>query len=240
MNKPFHMLPLILTLIGIIILCALGTWQLQRLAWKTNILDSIDAQYDSRAQEDLLIEPSVLESNFDFKRALLVGKWVYENQIQLGPRTHDGQIGYFIITPFDLIDGGILIVNRGWVPLDWPIEQDSAQMNNAAFITGLIKRPPRPNMFTAKNSPEKNQWVHLDVKDIQNAFTLESPVYDYVMLLESELPDENTNPWPKPIAKASKPRLNNNHLQYALFWFTMAGILAVIYVLRFHVKPRKN
>lgn len=235
-NKSIQVMPLIITAFGVALLCYLGVWQLQRLSWKENILAQIDAQYQQRSNEDLLIDPSVLEQDFKYKRALLVGQWDYKNQIPLGPRTHNGKIGYHIITPFEVIDGGILLVNRGWVSQDWPLEMDSAQIPLPAFITGLIQRPPKPNMFTANNSPEKNQWVHLDIEDIKAAHSLEEPVYQYVMLLESELPEGNINDWPPPIVKATKPHLNNNHMQYAIFWFVMAGALIVIYVLRFHYK----
>lgn len=230
-----QILPLSLTLIGVAILCSLGLWQLDRLQWKQAMLEQIEQEY-TKPDETLLIEASELDGVFAYKRARLVGEWDYQNQIHLGPRTYNHQIGYHIITPFNVLGGRTLLINRGWVPLDWPVAQDSAQGLSPAFVIGLIKKPPRPNAFTAANDAEKNQWVHLDVQDIAAAKSLTHEPYDYIMRLEHEVPAENVQAWAKPIAQATKPMLNNNHQQYAWFWFTMAGILIVIYGLRFHYK----
>lgn len=236
MSDKIQILPLALTLCGIAVLCTLGTWQLQRLAWKEGVLSKIEAEY-KKSREDLIIDPAFLNENFEYKRALIAGTWHYDKQIAITPRTHDGKVGHHIITPLSVIGGGTLLVNRGWVALDWPFDKDTAQDKASAFVTGLIKRPPRPNAFTPDNNLEKDKWYHLVLSDVVKAKDLQSPVYEYVMLLETELPEAQQS-WASPIAKANKPRLNNNHIQYAIFWFTMAGILLVIYVLRFHGSKR--
>ena len=37
----------ILTVIGVVVLCTLGTWQLDRLAWKKDLIAKLDAAYAS-------------------------------------------------------------------------------------------------------------------------------------------------------------------------------------------------
>ncbi len=222
----------LLTLTGFAILCSLGTWQLQRLGWKTELLAAITAAEaaDPMRQELTADYLSALPADTIMVRGFSEGVFLHEAAIRIGPRTHNGRPGHHILTPFETLDNHILLVNRGWVPLD---AQDYAQPQDARIITGTARRPDTPNMFVPANNPAAGQWYALRLDDIAAAQGLQN-VLPYVLYLDGD----DTADQAYPLATAIKWRPNNNHLSYALFWFFMAGTLLVIYYLRF-IRPQE-
>lgn len=224
------------TLLGVCILCGLGTWQLQRLEWKTEILAALESA-KQRSGVPLFLSPQIDELSkaaheTDLIRYVFVeGRWLHDKEIAIGPRTWNGKPGYHILTPLRLDDGGILLVNRGWVPQD---KKDKAShVNNSARIMGMLRRPPPPNPFTPANNPDKNDWYRIDLAQIAAARNLESlaPLVLYIHL------DTDHPEWPMTEALEWKPP--NDHLQYAVFWFAMAAILVVVFGLRFLIRSRE-
>jgi surfeit locus 1 family protein len=211
---------------GLIVLCSLGTWQVKRLAWKTELLTQIDAIY--AAEPERLGREQLFQESPEpvfIARGTVRGRYVYSKEIMIQPRTHNGKTGYHVITPFALEDGGGLLVNRGWVPRDWKNTKSDKQKKKT--ITGVLRRPERANLFVPGNDPDNNQWYRLDVEEIIRHHDLKymSPYVFYAETLE-----ENSE-FPIPHDKNWRPR--NSHLQYAFFWFSMAGLLVLIYILRF-------
>lgn len=222
MKKP-PIIATFLMLLGVAILCSLGTWQLNRLEWKEKLVAKLEAEYAKDASVEIL-GPDDIKGNFDFKRGTLRGTYDYDKQVRVGPRVYEHIPGDHIITPFRLRDGSTILVNRGWVSDAW---RDDKQGQENATVTGLIRLPAANNSLTPKNVPEKKQWYSIIPTEIGTHYGLEN-VSPYVLYIE------NTDPRaPYPIAAATKPDLPNNHFQYALFWFAMAGTLVTIYALRF-------
>lgn len=224
----------VFTLIGIVILCLLGGWQLQRMAWKNEILHHLDEAYAANPMDKKLTYAALLDAgkeNAMFLRGHAAGQFLYQNEIAVGPRSYRGMPGYQIITPMALEDGGILLINRGWVPEDRkdPAARREGQLPGRQVVTGLARIPPEPGAFTPDNIPDKGEWYRANIDDVAVHFGLRQ-VAPY--LLTAERPDHPTYGYPLPEEGPWRP--TNNHLGYALFWFAMAGVLAVIYGLRFY------
>jgi surfeit locus 1 family protein len=207
-------------------LCGLGVWQLKRLEWKNEIISALDAEFNlDTAQNE--IKPSDIKGDFRFKRGTLRGVLDYSAQIRIGPRTHESQPGNFIFTPLRLTDGTYVMVNRGWAPQNWVPEDETKTPEGEILITGLIRKPDDHNSFTPDNVPEKNEWYYFNAGEIAAAKNI-APISPYV--LYPDPPEVFIN---YPLATNSRPQFKNDHLQYAIFWFTMAVVLCVIYALRF-------
>lgn len=222
----------ILTIIGLLILCALGTWQLQRLAWKEGLLAQLSLAAtqppvggavllaDTTGGQDLAWRPAAVYGLYDTTHAFLVG-----------PRTRDGAAGYHLITPLQIAEDdappATLLVNRGWVPA-MPEELP------AGFLTvhGLLRLPENANMFVPANDPANNQWFRIDIAQIATEMSLQN-ILPYVLYAEGEDPADPVMTVGGAYHDAGGPRLPNNHRGYAFFWFAMAGVLAAIYALRF-------
>ncbi len=225
-SKNFPLLATLFTLIGIGVLCTLGSWQLQRLEWKRELLSGLEEEYRKDAGQTLL-GPADIDEKFQFRRGTIRATYLPGTQILIAPRTHDGEAGMHVLAAAALADGSTLLVNRGWAPQG---AQPGPPPPDRDLLTGLFRPPPARNAFTPKNLPEENQWYHPDPDDIAQRFGLEN-IRPYILYLETQ--DDELF-----ITQATAPNLNNNHLQYAAFWFAMAGVLAVIYVLRFWVIKR--
>ncbi len=212
----------IFTLLGIAVLCTLGNWQLQRLEWKSAIIAKLDAAYESDHSQPLNTE------NFeagDFRYGAIEGIFQPGKAILLGPKTKDKEIGYDLIVPLKTKEG-TLLVNMGWTEYaikDLPIHHVKGR--NIRF-EGLA-RVPRWNAFTPANEPEEELWFKPDIAEITTVKALKNPL-PFMLFAESasykfDAAFPNNQRW----------NPNNNHLQYAIFWFAMAGVLAIIYGLRF-------
>ncbi len=218
----------ILTVFGVFVLCSLGYWQLHRLQWKAEILADMDAQYEVDAP-NTPVSLDFSSDNVAFMRGYITGIFDYDKSIMLQPRVHDGEVGYHVITPF-IVEEDIyswILVNRGWVPFDW--EKQSSTAGGEVKIVGMLRRPPKVSSFVPDNNPDEDMWYKVDVEQIAKTKGIEgvSPNIFYV--------EDDANGDKYPIASATRVEVNNNHAQYALFWFSMAVAMIAIYLLRFVV-----
>jgi surfeit locus 1 family protein len=230
------------TLISLVILCTLGTWQLQRLSWKTVLLANIQAEIHKDAAGFIVTPQDIPQSPEDtfFMRGTVQGVFDYKNEIRLGPKAADGFFMNQILTPLIFESGETLLVQRGWamektVDLEAINRQRTGQRE---WVSGYFRKPqagyPIHKFIGIENSPAMNRWHYINIAQIAQAKGL-NMVLPVVLYAE----DASYAPaaWPK--IEYQDIRLpNNNHKHYAAFWFTMAGVLLLIFVLRFCVTRR--
>lgn len=196
-------------------LLSLGFWQLNRLAWKTEIIKSIEAQE--------AVDPTTvrldLSKDVEFQRGYIEGRFLNKPAVQIHPRTNDdGTVGHHVIYPFKTDEGQNIVVNVGWhhgetIHLP-PIGKQK--------ITGYLRTPDRKSSFTPANNTNQNQFYSIDIQDLEAFYNVK--LFDKVIYLDSAFPT------------MQKPR--NKHAQYAIFWFGMAGLLPLL-VLIFIWRRRK-
>lgn len=234
MKKRFPYIATLCVIMAISILCGLGRWQLQRLEWKTALLERLDAEYKKDA-ELIEITPQDLDEDFALRRGTVRGAYEFENQIAWIPRLYDRDPrqsvpGKDIITPLRLSDGSLILVDRGWAPSAWDPESEDPRPKGSLTVTGTIRPLSEHNPFTAQNKPDKGQWYHPD-PDEYAAFYKIKNMRPYIVFRE-DIDRDGAYPLPS----HDRPEISNNHLQYAIFWFAMAFALAVIYMVRFFIK----
>src|ERR1700761_5540671 len=97
----------------LVLLLGLGTWQLQRLAWKTDILARLDAA-QQQAPIPLGDKPS------PFARVAATGKLRPDLAARYGADTRglpSGTIpGAYLIVPLERPGAAPVLVDLGWVP----------------------------------------------------------------------------------------------------------------------------
>jgi surfeit locus 1 family protein len=211
------------------LLIALGTWQLQRMVWKRELIAARTAQ--------LALPPLVLTGASSgassgepvpaFRRVRAAGVFLHGKELTLGPRARDGVPGYRIITPLRLAGGAIVLVDRGWVPLDRrdPATRAQGQVTGRLEVVGRVRPAPRRGRFTPENQPEKGVWFTIDVAEMAAWLGLRG-VLPYAVEAGPA-----PNPGGLPKGAAFEVRLSDTHLQYAITWYALAAALAVIYVL---------
>ena len=136
-----------------------------------------------------------------------------------------GGAGYEIVTPLRLDDGGVVFVNRGFVPAEKkdPSSRDApGRSRGKSTVTGLMRRPESRNLFTPPDEPDNNLWFTRDPAALAAHWGLADAAPFSVDA------DATPNPggWPK--GGATVMTIPNNHLSYALTWFALAATLAAV------------
>lgn len=215
-------------------LITLGTWQVQRLQWKNDIIAKLKIVYADNAVANHYDFDDLQITNDDLPvlYGSITGRYNYDKEILVGPRTMDGDIGYFVITPLNLKQGNVF-VHRGFIKVENKERVSETHMNKPINVSGLF-RIPDWNSFTPNNNPENDVWTKLDLKQIAAAKNLTSvaPVLLYA---------EETSA-PHALLKQQKERWmpRNKHQQYAIFWFGMAFVLAMLIGLYIRSLKAKN
>jgi len=219
--------------LAFIVLIGLGTWQIQRKAWKEGLIAALDAQLaappmalpapatwpnlDQKADEYRRVS---FDAQFDYaKEALVYGAASAFRPDVSGP-------GYWVFTPARLADGGVIVVNRGFVPEDRKDAKSRAAGDVAGpiAVTGAMRWPDSRHWFTPNDDPSHNLWFTRDPSAIAAAKGLGAVAPFYV---EQETP---VPPGGLPAPGKLVVNLPNNHLQYALTWYGLAIVLVVVFV----------
>ncbi len=220
----------ICTVIAIAVLCGLGTWQVKRLIWKQALLDNIQSEYekDTRITRLDLRDLVRLKEN-RVKKGFIDGRFDYTKEIHVGPRQFDGGFGYDIYTPFTMNNGANILVNRGWVRTQKVLQSKRLEtlVKGQMRLYGVARIPDKPWAIAAQNAPVKDLWIHADplqVAKVKGIPNMVAPVF--------YMQDSSVN-IPTLVQRSDDWKIANNHLQYSIFWFAMAGILGLIYWIRF-------
>ncbi|MFC5385261.1 SURF1 family protein [Aquamicrobium segne] len=221
----------VLGLIVLAILLALGTWQVQRLAWKEGLLATIEQRMHApplglRDAEQLFAQTG----DVDYVPLSVQGTFLHEGERHF-LATWNGQSGFYVYTPLKLEDGRFLLVNRGFVPYD---KKDAAsraqgQIEGNVTITGLARNPlgEKPSSLIPDNDLAKNVFYWKD-RDVMAA-TAGLPA-GYVLVPFFLDADETPNPGGWPVGDVTIIALPNNHLGYAVTWYGLAAALVGVMV----------
>lgn len=215
---------LMAVLAGLTVLCALGTWQVQRLYWKEGLLATIDERITAEPRS--LGEIAAMQEagqDIEYIPVHLRGRFLHDRE-QHFFATHKGASGWYVYTPLELADGsGILFVNRGFVPYDRKdvATRAEGQVAGEVEITGLARAVPgeKPSSVVPDNDPAKNiyYWKDLSGMSVQAGFRMPEQVVR--MFVDA---DDAPNPGGLPVGGVTRIDLPNNHLQYAITWFGLA------------------
>jgi surfeit locus 1 family protein len=217
------------TLAAFVCLLALGTWQVQRLAWKEGLIAAIDARMNSAPLPLAEIERKFAEtSDVDYFPVSLAGTILREREQYL-LSTHEGQSGWNIYAPLQLPDQRIVMLNRGFVPYDLrdQAKRGDAPRDSSAQITGLARNPltSKPSSITPENDPAKNVWYWKDLKSMAaNAGVSRERLLPFFI---DDWTDRKSGTLP--VTRTTIVSLPNNHLQYAITWYGLAAALAAVW-----------
>jgi surfeit locus 1 family protein len=200
--------------------CALGTWQLYRLQWKTALISEITFGLDSTPVK----YSNTIKKNY--QRVVSEGKFNFEDQIYLYSLNESGKPGYDVITPYKTLKNENVLVNRGWINKNLKGNLEINLKENEVKITGLLREIYKANIFKPKNDLKNNIWFTLDANDLKELTGKQFP--NYMIFLEKP---KNKVPVPKKISID----VPNNHLKYAITWYSIA-ISILFYYLYFRRK----
>lgn len=197
-------------------LLALGVWQLHRRTGKLRLV----AQVEARLAAPAVPAPgpdrwAALRPVDAYMRVVATGRYRARADTRVRAVTAYGG-GYWVLTPLDTSRFTVL-VNRGFVIADRkgpvPLPQ------GVVTVTGLLRLSEPGGGFLRRNDPTADRWASRDVAAIAARRGLDMVAPYFV--------DADAGPT-VPRGGLTVVRFPNNHLLYALTWFALAGVVALL------------
>jgi surfeit locus 1 family protein len=226
-GRRFHprLWPTLAAAAGCLVLIMLGSWQLERLQWKEQLIAERATRLAAPAAA--LPADSADWAAWDFRKVRAAGAFRHDLEQLFGTRAIGGQFGHHVLTPLVRPDGTAVLVDRGWVPADkaHPAARRAGQIEGPVEVGGIARyrADDVPGWFTPDNRPDESLWFGYDLPAMEEALGLELlPV-----VIEA---DATPNPGGLPQGGQTRTELPNNHLQYVVTWYGLALALLAIYV----------
>lgn len=227
------LLPAALTvLVAFGILVGLGTWQLERLAWKQDLVAKVEARIHGPVQAAPVEAdwPAINFEDHEYRHVAAQGRFRHDLEVQVyalvdSAADGSGGPGYWVVTPLVMADGATILVNRGFVPLDRraPASRAEGQVDGLVTVTGLLRMPEDATLFTPENEPAKDSWYSRDPLAIAGAKGL---LRTAPFLIDA---DATPNPGGLPVGGLTRITFPNRHLEYALTWYGLAVTLLAVF-----------
>lgn len=261
---PFR--PLWIVLPALVVFISLGVWDLDRMLGKAVLMEELQIRSLAPAIP-LPADDRIPAADLVFRPVRINGLYLHDSEIRLLNQSRDGELGVAVITPLVRSDGGpTLLVNRGWALADWagPAADGDEGHVQEVEVTGIVLTPEAPGWKTPPNDPAANEWHYVDLSAMAGSVGV-LPFVDYYIYATGEAsyvpepaaPAEGAQTGeadapaptqvqaiepaasPYPIANVWQVDTSNDHLTYAVFWFSLAALLlAVSIVYRTHIVSR--
>ncbi len=226
--------PGLCALAGLVALSSLGIWQLQRLAWKEELIARVALRMQISFAPPAPAEsewPNVNAVDDEYRRVKVTGTFRHDREALVyallsEPKGKFSGPGYWVLTPIETAGGAALLVNRGFVPFD---RKDAAtrregQVAGIVTVTGLLRLPEGRSWFTPADDPARGIWQERDPVAIARAYGLVRAAPFFIDA------DDFPNPGGLPQGGETKLVFPNRHLEYALTWFGLALALIAVFV----------
>jgi surfeit locus 1 family protein len=216
--------PTVIALVMMAMLIGLGTWQLHRRVWKTELLATIAGRINAAP----VPMPATIANpaNWTFRTVHLTGHFASDKALWLYGRTYDGKAGIHLLVPLIRPQGDPILIDRGFVPFDHASELAAfAPADEDVEIDGVVRMPEAGGLFLPSNQPDRNIWYTVQMAQMSKETALPlMPIY------VAAKPNGATG-WPAATGGTEGAGIRNEHLNYAIFWYSMAAALALIYVM---------
>lgn len=216
---------------------ALGTWQLERRAWKLDLIARVDQRVHAPATEAPGPDrwAGVNRADDEYRRVRATGTFLHDRETLVQASTELGS-GYWVLTPLRMADGRVLLVNRGFVapPQKDPAARGVQEPAGPVTVTGLLRLTEPHGALLRKNDPDAQRWYSRDVQAIARARGL-GEVAPYFVDADAGAPGP-------PRGGLTVISFPNNHMVYALTWYALALMVAGAagYVIREQRRPQND
>lgn len=212
------------TLVLLAAFVSLGRWQWHRGEAKQILW----AEFERNAAAEPLGNRSPDELP-RFTRVTFSGHYAPSHQFLLDNRSHQGQPGYEVLTPFVTDSGRSLLVNRGWVPFTGyrdRLPDVSFAAEEPVTISGRLEELPAPGLAAGRAPPDdRSSWPKLTSFPTRDelAKSLGQRLSQRILLLDAQMPAGYVRAWQPPGLDPAR------HFSYAIQWWGFAVVLLVLY-----------
>jgi surfeit locus 1 family protein len=212
-------------LLFMIIFTALGFWQIQRRAWKMDLINRVTHRVAAPVVPAPATElwPQINVTNDEYRHVRVTGRFLVGLDTQVKAVTHIGS-GFWLLTPLMTNDGTVVLINRGFIP---PQSTPWVPPDGSVTITGLLRLTEPGGGFLRHNDPANDRWFSRDVAAVAEARGLirTAPVAPYFVDVDaSPVGDKLLSG--QPVGGLTVIAFANSHLVYALTWFALALMVA--------------
>lgn len=197
---------------------ALGVWQLERRAWKLDLISRVETRI--HAPPAALPGPaawSVVTARADeYRRVRATGSFLHEQETLVQAVTDLGP-GYWVLTPLRTAQG-VVLINRGFIPPERrnPATRRAGSPTGTVTVTGLLRMSEPKGGFLRANDPGAGRWYSRDVEAIAQAQGLSNVAPFFI---DADAAPKHSS---FPVGGLTVVRFRNVHLVYALTWFALA------------------
>ncbi|WBU63993.1 SURF1 family protein [Paracoccus aerodenitrificans] len=237
-HRPLWQLAVVL-LLGVALAAgfvSLGVWQVQRLAWKRDLIERVENRVSSApvAWTDVTgLPPDALE----YRPVTVTGEFDHSVETLVQAVTEQGG-GFWVLTPLRTDGRETVLINRGFVPSELrdPSARPEGQVTGEVTVTGLARLTEPDGAFLRENDHQADRWFSRDIAAIADAKALPNVAGFFV--------DADATPQPGgyPVGGLTVVQFRNAHLSYALTWFALAGmvIFGIVLLLRHENRARRQ
>jgi surfeit locus 1 family protein len=233
----------------LLLLLALGTWQVQRLSWKRELI----AQVESRVHAGpVTVASASFWQDLDvdahaYQRIQVAGRLLHDKRLFVYASTALGP-GYWLLVPMILVDEpkSAVWINMGYVSnaqrrllLADPTLWSDSTLASSMSIVGLLRTSEPDHLLLRQNVPDEKRWYIRSVEQMTRASGLTEAGFTTAPFFVDA--DRGSDPAAYPVGGLTQIRFNNNHLVYALTWYFLAAMNAgvLIYLLRTEWRSRR-
>lgn len=213
----------LLLLLMTALLIGLGTWQVERLHWKLDLIARVDARVHAPASPapGPAQWADINAENSEYKHVQASGILLNDKEVQVYASTELGP-GYWVLTPLKLADGTIIVVNRGFVPTEKrnPATRTEGQIGTETTVTGLLRISEPKGTLLRSNVSKEERWYSRDVAAIAEVRGLQNAAPYFIDA------DDTKNPGDLPVGGLTQITFHNSHLVYAITWYGLAIMTA--------------
>lgn len=220
--------PAVATLLVVVILCALGVWQVERLAWKEDLIARVNARLTAApiAAPSPPDWPHLDLAAAEYTPVTVAGTFLNDLEAHViytltEPKGRLGGVGFMVMTPLRTDAGWIVYVNRGFVPREKidPVTRSGGQIAGQTKVVGLLRRPAGRSWVGPADKAARNEWFSRDPALYAAAAGLpRGDVAPYII----DAAFDPALPGGLPQGGETVVSFPNNHLGYAITWFGLA------------------
>ena len=215
----------------------MGLWQLDRAQVKESANDLTVARQMAPALRNQDWNVTELPDTWLQRKVDLEGRWLHEYTIYLDNRVLKGATGFYVLTPLQLTNGPVLLVQRGWVPRDRvrsdllpKVQTPEGQIK----LQGKVVMPPSKMMELGASAPASEGFAVLRQNVDLDELRVQTKLPIVASLLQTGEPSEGMlRDWPQAISGADKNR------GYAFQWFALSFLTLCLF-LWFQVWKKKS
>ena len=206
-----------LAIVASLLFGALGVWQVQRLAWKTALIERVETRVRSRPVP--APAPGSMTADDAYRAVRVMGRFRHDREAVVQAVTDLGP-GLWVMTPLETDRGFTVLVNRGFVPATMTSDPPGAwaRPDGIVQVSGLVRLTEPKGGFLRANQPAAGRWFSRDAQAIAKAEGVTGPMAPSFI----DAAAEPGSGWPR--GGLTVVRFSNHHLIYALTWFGLAAM----------------